>query len=120
MYVTILHSCLIAWCFLFTVLQTGVAKSAPQLTKHAMVSDEGWLSWKVSHGKEYVSEEEELVRYLIWVDNMHYIEIHNKNADKHGYTLEINHFGDMVRICIHVLPPKVMYLPLHTDWRRLG
>ena len=116
MYIAILQSCLIAWCFLFTALQTGVAKSVPQLTKHAMVSDERWIPWKVSHGKEYVSEEEELVRYLVWVDNMRYIEIHNQNADKHGYTLEINHFGDMVRICIRVLLPMViMYLPLHTD-----
>ena len=116
MYIAILQSCLVVWCFLFTALQTGVAKSAPQLTKHAMVSDEGWLWWKVSYGKEYASEEEELVRYRVWVDNMRYIEIHNQNADKHGYTLEINHFGDMVRICIRVLPPMViMYLPLYTD-----
>lgn len=58
--------------------------------------------WKLTHGKSYMSSEEEAQRYSIWLDNMDYIEQHNANADQHGYTLKMNHFGDMVRLCGYV------------------
>ena len=54
-----------------------------------------WEAWKAQHGKKY-SSEEELVRYEIWLSNMKFVEEHNKNADKHGFTTAMNEFGDLV------------------------
>ena len=54
-----------------------------------------WEAWKAQHGKKY-SAEEELVRYEIWLAHMKYVEEHNKNADKHGFTTAMNEFGDLV------------------------
>lgn len=57
-----------------------------------------WNLWKVEHGKEYSSEDEELERHAVWLSNMKYIQQHNANSDIHGFTLAMNEFGDMVRI----------------------
>ena len=54
-----------------------------------------WEAWKAQHGKKY-SSEEELVRYEIWLSHMKFVEEHNKNADKHGFTVAMNEFGDLV------------------------
>lgn len=58
---------------------------------------EEWELWKTQHGKSYVHRVEELERHLIWASNRKYIEEHNANADLLGYTLAMNHFGDLVR-----------------------
>ena len=58
---------------------------------------EEWELWKTQHGKSYAHKVEELERHLIWVSNRKYIEEHNVNADLLGYTLAMNHFGDLVR-----------------------
>lgn len=55
-----------------------------------------WRTWKENYGKIYGSVEEEEQRWSIWQSNMRYIEEHNRNADKHGFTLKMNTFGDMV------------------------
>ena len=57
---------------------------------------EQWRTWKSSSGKSYLSKEEEALRYSIWKDNVNYIDQHNAEADKHGFTLKMNSFGDMV------------------------
>jgi len=57
---------------------------------------EEWEMWKEQHGKGYQSEREELERHLIWLSNKQYIDQHNANSDIFGFTLAMNHFGDMV------------------------
>ena len=57
---------------------------------------EEWHLWKAKHGKSYNSQLEELEKHLTWLSNREYIKIHNVNSDKFGFTLAMNHFGDLV------------------------
>lgn len=57
---------------------------------------ERWALWKLEHGKTYQSYDEELRRFAVWMENLNYIEEHNKHSDTFGYTLGMNHFGDIV------------------------
>ena len=57
---------------------------------------EEWSLWKGEHDKSYGSQLEELERHLVWLSNRKYIEQHNANAHLFGFTLRMNHFGDMV------------------------
>lgn len=58
---------------------------------------EEWQIWKTQHGKNYNSQREELDRHLLWLSNREYINTHNKNTHIFGFTLAMNHFGDIVR-----------------------
>lgn len=58
---------------------------------------EEWNLWKGEHDKSYSSQLEELERHLVWLSNKKYIEQHNANSHIFGFTLKMNHFGDMVR-----------------------
>lgn len=68
---------------------------------------EEWQMWKAQHGKSYGSVREELERHLVWLSNREYINAHNNNAHVFGYTLAMNHFGDIVSlstaniVCLH-------------------
>ena len=55
-----------------------------------------WELWKTTHSKAYVSREEESLRREAWEANSQFIEQHNANSAEHGYTLEMNNFGDLV------------------------
>ena len=55
-----------------------------------------WLSWKSEHGKSYESELEELGKHVTWMANKKFIDIHNLYKEKFGFTLAMNHFGDLV------------------------
>ena len=57
---------------------------------------EEWQLWKTEHGKSYESQREELERHLVWLSNREYINTHNANSDIFGFTLAMNHLGDMV------------------------
>ncbi len=57
---------------------------------------EEWNLWKDQYGRSYGSEEEDLERHIVWLSNKKYIEQHNANDHIFGYTLAMNHFGDMV------------------------
>ena len=59
---------------------------------------EEWQLWKTEHGKSYESQREELERHLVWLANREYINAHNKNAHVLGFTLAMNHLGDIVRV----------------------
>lgn len=48
------------------------------------------------HGKRYSSDVEERNRYEIWEANRKLVELHNRNADRYGFTMEMNMFGDLV------------------------
>ena len=56
-----------------------------------------WESWKVTHGRSYLTLVEELERFVIWRANQAFIDYHNNYADKLGFTLRMNQFGDLVR-----------------------
>ena len=47
------------------------------------------------NNKQYKDDLEELTRYNIWAGNQKAIEVHNANADKFGFTLGMNKFGDL-------------------------
>ena len=57
---------------------------------------EEWQLWKAEHGKSYESQRVELEKHLVWLSNREYINAHNKNAHVFGFTLAMNHFGDIV------------------------
>lgn len=55
-----------------------------------------WQGWRLEHNKSYQTSAEALERYIIWRTNVAYIEYHNAYADRFGFTLAMNSFGDMV------------------------
>ena len=57
-----------------------------------------WHAWKEEHGKTYQSTNEEMWRHDVWKTNMEMIRTHNAEKEVHGYTLRMNHLGDLVRI----------------------
>lgn len=84
---------------------------------------------------------EEGHRQSIWLDNRAFIDTHNRNAKKHGYTLAMNKFGDldehdMTKKWKGLLPNKMtkeeisknllkpvalnVTLPSSVDWRMKG
>lgn len=56
-----------------------------------------WNLWKGVHGKTYQSDKEDLEKHIVWLSNKEYIDNHNRNSDIFGFTLAMNHLGDMVR-----------------------
>nr|BAG74346.1 silicatein-G1 [Ephydatia fluviatilis] len=56
-----------------------------------------WESWKTEHLRRYLDKGEDQQKFSIWKANMDYIEKHNKDAEKHGFVLKMNKFGDMTR-----------------------
>ena len=99
------------WLVLAIACYTSRAVTLPVTGVYA----EQFKLWKSTHGKSYVSSEEEAQRYSIWLDNTDYIEQHNANADQHGYTLKMNHFGDLVSrlrdisLCGYHTSQKIMH-----------
>ena len=57
---------------------------------------EEWSLWKSKHSKAYDTDLEELERHLVWLSNKEYIDQHNANAVLFGFTLAMNHLGDLV------------------------
>ena len=57
-----------------------------------------WNLWKVKHNKAYSTIKEESRKFLVWMDNLMYIEEHNRNKEKIGFSLGMNVFGDQVRV----------------------
>lgn len=55
-----------------------------------------WDQWKHKHDKTYESSLHELEHHLVWLSNKEYIDHHNANEHIFGYTLALNHLGDMV------------------------
>ena len=62
---------------------------------------EEWEMWKTKHGKIYKDDSEELHRRTVWASNKVFVEEHNKNSDKHGFTVEMNKFADLVCMLKH-------------------
>ena len=105
------------------------------IEKKTIIGDESWHLWKGRHRKTYENINEEKLRYTIWQDNLRKIIEHN--SKNKGFTLEMNHFGDMTnyefrrqmngyvkpveRVGSAFLPPaNVEDLPKTVDWRNQG
>ena len=52
--------------------------------------------WKVKYNKVYETKDLELRRQIIWESNKKFVENHNANADKFGFTVAMNEFADLV------------------------
>uniref|UniRef100_A0A3B4XFI2 Cathepsin K-like n=1 Tax=Seriola lalandi dorsalis TaxID=1841481 RepID=A0A3B4XFI2_SERLL len=60
--------------------------------------DAQFEQWKNIYEYEYDDDVVEEYRKELWKENMHTIEVHNREAEqgKHSYKLGMNHFGDTV------------------------
>lgn len=76
---------------------SDLADVAGKLNSSALEYGLQWQAWKNTHEKSYVSLVEELERFVIWRSNQAFIDYHNSYADKLGFTLRMNQFGDLVR-----------------------
>jgi hypothetical protein len=77
---------------LLWVLSILLGLAASSSLEHA----KEWHMWKAQHGKWYLSWGEEMERHRVWLTNREFVENHNKKVDVHGYSLAMNHFGDLV------------------------
>jgi len=62
-----------------------------------LIKDNAWHAWKEYYNKIYASDDEESLRYSIWINNLKMISQHNSDKSK-SFTMEMNHLGDMVYI----------------------
>ena len=76
------------------LLAALTVQAAPESIQFSHVEE--WHMWKSQHEKSYSSMREELDRHIVWLANREYINVHNQNAHVLGFTLAMNHFGDMV------------------------
>ena len=95
------------------LLVLALLATAVSTAQISLQHPEEWLQWKSQHGKSYDSQRHELERHLVWLSNREYINAHNKNADIFGFTLAMNHFGDMVRICFKKPPGIILCNMVH-------
>nr|ACG63793.1 silicatein A1 [Latrunculia oparinae] len=56
---------------------------------------EEWKMWKNRHGMSYESDLHDLDKHLVRLSNKKFIELHNANSHIFGYSLAMNHFGDL-------------------------
>jgi cathepsin L len=113
----------------------AAATAYPQFTVEL---NEEWEAYKSTHSKVY-SADEELMRRLIWEQNLQHIQKHNLEFDRgvHSYTLGMNQFGDMTFTefktkylspmpssepegSLYLAPSNVGALPDEVDWRTKG
>ena len=80
----------------------GSSSSLPKRGAYSQINklNGAWTLWKIQHSRQYETYEDELKRFTVWMDNLAYIEEHNHHQEKLGYTLGMNHFGDIVSIVI--------------------
>uniref|UniRef100_A0A1Y7VJC1 Cathepsin L n=1 Tax=Mus musculus TaxID=10090 RepID=A0A1Y7VJC1_MOUSE len=80
---------------LLAVLCLGTALATPKFDQTFSAE---WHQWKSTHRRLYGTNEEEW-RRAIWEKNMRMIQLHNGEYSngQHGFSMEMNAFGDMVR-----------------------
>ncbi|XP_072924897.1 procathepsin L-like [Hemitrygon akajei] len=101
--------------------------------------NEDWEKWKLLQEKQY-TEEEEIVRRMVWEKNFRFIEYHNLGymMGKHTYDLKMNQFGDLTleefdKLMNGFRMPKSrnstqhllkfresVEIPQQVDWREMG
>ena len=79
---------------LSTTPLTVLADSSGEIIVHELPHE--WHVWKAEHRKSYQSLDEEIQRHAVWQNNMRMIQRHNVDSVIHGYTLKMNHLGDLV------------------------
>jgi len=106
------------------------------------LAQDEWELFKMTHKKNYENEIEERFRMKIYLENRQKIAKHNKDGDKHGYTLAMNHFGDLLPheftsrmngyrrelrntslhelVAVSYLSPENVQVPDSIDWREKG
>jgi len=106
------------------------------------LAQDEWELYKTKHSKSYENEVEERFRMKIYLENRHKIARHNKDAETHGYYLEMNAYGDMLHhefvqrmngykpalrnatvhelIGFSYLSPYNLNVPEEIDWRTKG
>ena len=80
------------------ILLLGLALSVEAVGVPVYQYPEEWGLWKSTHAKKYESDLEELERHSVWLSNKEYIDQHNANAELFGFTLAMNHLGDLVSV----------------------
>lgn len=76
-------------CFLLLCAITAVLGTTSPL-------HEQWRLWKERHGKVYADQVSENARLVTWQKNRELVAGHNQDSTKHGYTLALNQFADLV------------------------
>ncbi|XP_028749525.1 procathepsin L-like [Peromyscus leucopus] len=120
--------------FFLATLCLGLVSAAPT---HDPSLDAEWHEWKTRHGKTYSMNEEGQKR-AVWENNRKMIELHNEDyaKGKHGFSLEMNAFGDLTNIEFKELmtgfqgqetkemkvfqEPLLGDVPKSVDWRKHG
>ena len=120
---------------LFVALCILGLTSAYVVERKQRIEDAEWHSWKSTHQKSYKDHYEEKVRYSIYQDNLRRINEHNKQNS--GFTLGMNHFGDLTNTEFRALmngylksssnktgstflAPSHIEAPESVDWRDKG
>ncbi|XP_041501043.1 procathepsin L [Microtus oregoni] len=119
---------------LLATLCLGTALATPKFN-HTFNAQ--WHQWKSTHRRLYGANEEEW-RRAVWEKNMQMIELHNGeySEGKHGFTMEMNAFGDMTNEEFRQLvngykhqrhrkgkvfqEPLMLQIPKSVDWREKG
>ncbi|KAL1785005.1 Cathepsin L1 [Sigmodon hispidus] len=119
---------------LLATLCLGTALAIPKFNQ---TFDAQWHHWKSKHRRLYGTNEEEW-RRAVWEKNMKMIELHNGEYSngKHGFTLEMNAFGDMTNEEFRQVvngykhqrhrkgkmfqEPLMLKIPKSVDWREKG
>ncbi|GFR63768.1 cathepsin L1-like [Elysia marginata] len=122
----------------FKMLKFAIAVALLALSVSARLDlDDYWMSYKVLHGKNYITVDEDARRRSIWEENLAYIQRHNIEADRgmHTFTLGESQFTDMTneefrqtmngyimseRSSSVQFVPTSMDPPSSVDWRTKG
>lgn len=101
---------LLVFSFSYVTQSASVSSSGVPMVandnRNALGTDEllrlrgDWMTWKMRHNKDYLTAEEESRRFLVWADNLMFIEDHNSKKAEYGYSLDMNVFGDQVNCYI--------------------
>ncbi|XP_006981798.1 procathepsin L [Peromyscus maniculatus bairdii] len=119
---------------LLAILCLGTALGIPKFNQ---TFDAQWHQWKSTYRRLYGTNEEEW-RRAVWEKNMKMIQLHNGeySEGKHGFTMEMNAFGDMTNEEFRQLvngykhqkhrkgkvfqEPLLFQVPKSVDWREKG
>lgn len=65
-------------------------------TCSALPFEAQWEQWKKQHAKAYLNGKEEFKKKVVWAKNAKFIE--EFNQEEHTFSLDMNHFADVVSI----------------------
>ena len=73
-------------------------KSVLVATATSALAAPSFTQWAATHGKQYTTREELVLRRAVYAANVAKIEAHNAEAaqGKHTWTMGVNKFGDLL------------------------